>query len=62
MIKTENYKTLSNGTKLIRTYSDTGHYIIQNDTGIEYSEAIDPISMNRTYSESERIIEEIETE
>ena len=62
MIKTEIYKTLSNGTKLIRTYSDTGHYIIQNDTGIEYSEAVDPISMNRTYSESDRIIEEIETE
>lgn len=62
MIKTEIYKTLSNGTKLIRTYSDTGHYIIQNGTGIEYSEAIDPISMNRTYSESERIIEEIKIE
>ena len=62
MIKTESYKTLSNGTKRIRTYSDTGHYIIQNDTGIEYLEAIDPISMNRTYSESERIIEEIKIE
>ena len=37
MIKTENYKTLSNGTKLIRTYSDKGNYNIQNDPGQEYS-------------------------
>ena len=59
MIKTESYKTLSNGTKLIRTYSDTGHYIIQNDTGIEYLEAIAPIRINRTYSERDRLIEEI---
>ena len=58
MITTERYKTLTDGTILVRTYSDTGHYIIQNGTGIEYSEAIDPENMGRTYTESERLIEE----
>ena len=62
MIVTEEYKTLSDGTILIRTYSDTGHYIIQDGTGIEYSEAIDPEKMGRTYTESERLIESEEME
>ena len=57
MIKKEYYKTLSDGTVLIRTYSDKNHYIIQDGTGIEYIDAIDPEHMNRTYSESEKIIE-----
>ena len=58
MIKKEHYKTLEDGTVLVRTYSDSNHYIIQDGTGIEYSEAIDPENMNRTYIESERIIED----
>ena len=58
MIKKEYYKTLEDGTILIRTYSDSNHYIIQDGTGIEYSEAIDPENMNRTYTESEKIIKE----
>ena len=58
MIKKEYYKTLEDGTVLVRTYSDSNHYIIQDGTGIEYSEAIDPEQMNRTYTESEKIIEE----
>ena len=58
MVKTEYYKTLEDGTILIRTYSDSNHYIIQDGTGIEYSEAIDPENMNRTYTESEKTIEE----
>ena len=58
MVKKEYYKTLEDGTVLIRTYSDSNHYIIQDGTGIEYSEAIDPKNMNRTYTESEKIIEE----
>ena len=58
MIKKEYYKTLEDGTILIRTYSDSNHYIIQDGTGIEYSEAIDPETMNRTYTESEKVIEE----
>ena len=58
MVKKEYYKTLEDGTVLVRTYSDNNHYIIQDGTGIEYSEAIDPENMNRTYTESERIMEE----
>ena len=58
MIKKEYYKTLEDGTVLVRTYSDSNHYIIQDGTGIEYSEAIDPENMSRTYTESERIMEE----
>ena len=58
MIKTEFYATLEDGTVLVRTYSDAGMYIIQDGTGIEYSEAVDPEKMNRTYTESERKIPE----
>ena len=58
MIKKDYYKTLEDGTVLVRTYSDSNHYIIQDGTGIEYSEAIDPEQMNRTYTESEKTIEE----
>ena len=61
MVKKEYYKTLEDGTVLIRTYSDSNHYIIQDGTGIEYSEAIDPENMNRTYTESEKVIEEDST-
>ena len=42
----------------IRTYSDSGFKIIQNNTGIEYDEAIDPISENRTYTESDILVED----
>ena len=58
MIKKEYYKTLEDGTVLVRTYSDDNHYIIQDSTGIEYAGAIDPEHMNRTYTESEKVIEE----
>ena len=58
MVKTEFYSTLEDGTVLVRTYSDAGMYIIQDGTGMEYSEAVDPEKMNRTYTESERKIPE----
>lgn len=58
MIKKEYYKTLEDGTVLIKTYSNRNHYIIQDGTGNEYAAAIDPEHMNRTYTESERVIEE----
>ena len=58
MIQTEFYATLEDGTVLVRTYSDAGMYIIQDGTGMEYSEAVDPERMNRTYTESERKIPE----
>lgn len=52
MIVTEPYG-FANGNELVRTYSDAGKKIIQDGTGIEYDEAIDPVFMNRTYTESE---------
>lgn len=44
------------GRKLIRTYSDSNRYIIQNETGVVYSEAVD-VPNKYTYTESEKEIE-----
>lgn len=57
MIVKEFYITRTDGVKLYRTYSDTGHYIIQNETGIEYCEAIDVETAPYTYSEINKLIE-----
>ena len=38
MIKTQDIEI--NGRKLVRTYSDTG-YMIENQQGVRYSEAVD---------------------
>lgn len=53
----ELFKTRADGVKLFRTYSDAGKYLIQNETGIEYSEAIDVEDAPYTYSESDEGIE-----
>ena len=52
MIVKELYKTRADGVKLYRTYSDAGKDLIQNETGIIYSEAIDVENAPYTYSES----------
>lgn len=57
MIVREFYKTRKDGVNLFRNYSDKGFYIIQNETGIEYSEAIDVEGAAYTYSESDKLIE-----
>lgn len=44
-----------NDVQLIRTYSDAGKFIIQNETGAKYTEAID-IPYKYTYSESDEYI------
>ena len=41
---------------LVKTYSDIGKYIIQNETGVKYSEAVD-VPNKYTYKESEEYIE-----
>lgn len=46
-----------NGRELVKTYSDSGKYIIQNETGAEYVEAVD-VPNKYTYTESEKDIEE----
>lgn len=40
-----------NGRDFIRTYSDSGHYVVRD--GIAYSEANDPAEFGRIYTESE---------
>mgnify|MGYP006967144878 CR=1 FL=1 len=60
MIKTEYYKTLKNGTELVRTYSTTG-LMIERD-GIRYAEAIDPAELGRTYTEADAPVEPDMTE
>ncbi len=56
MIVTEPYGIVA-GMELVRTYSDAGKKIIQDETGIEYDEAVDPVSAGRTYTESENDLE-----
>lgn len=55
MIITEYYKTREDGVVLNRTYSDAG-FMIERE-GVRYSEAIDPVEMNRQYIETDEPIE-----
>lgn len=41
---------------LVYTRSNSGYYIIQNETGLEYEDACDVLPCRYTYSESEKII------
>lgn len=60
MIIKEEYKTRTDGVKLFRTYSDEGKLLIQNETGIKYTEAIDVENAPYTYSESDEMQDEVE--
>ena len=51
------YETIE-GTDLIRAYSSNGMMLSQDETGILYPEAIDPIYMSRTYTETDIPIED----
>lgn len=59
MIVTEYYMTREDDVVLNRTYSDSG-YMVERD-GVRYSEAIDPADLDRTYIETDELIED-ETE
>jgi hypothetical protein len=61
MVVREFYRTRKDGVNLFRTYSDIGNCILQNETQIQYSEAIDVENAPYTYSETDIPIEE-ETE
>lgn len=56
MIIKEFYRTRKDGVNLYRTYSDKKVYILQNETGFEYDEAIDVESAPYTYSETDKPI------
>ena len=57
MIKTEYYTTRKDGVVLNRTFSDAGFYIVQNETGNKYSEAVDVMPCKYTYTETDEPIE-----
>lgn len=56
MIKTE---LLNEGT-LIKHYSDAGFMLLQNETGAKYSDPIDIVPCQYTYSETNELIDEPE--
>ena len=53
MIVTETFEL--DGIAMVKTYSSTNHYIERD--GVQYTEAIDPASTERTYTESDDEIE-----
>lgn len=57
MIIREFHETRFDGVNLYRTYSNTGHYIKQQPSGIKYSEAIDVENAPYTYEETDELIE-----
>lgn len=57
MIINEFYKTRPDGVNLYRTYSDAGFTIRQEQTGAEYTEAIDVEGSGMTYVETDEPIQ-----
>ena len=53
MINTELFRTRKDGVKLLRTYSDAGVKIKQDQTGIIYDDAIDVEGSPYTYTETD---------
>lgn len=58
MVVRDFYKTRKDGVNLYRTYSDEGKMLLQNETGIEYAEAIDVEDAPYTYSETDKLVED----
>lgn len=54
MVRTEYFRTRSDGVVLNRTYSDQG-MMIERD-GVRYDEAVDPAELNRQYTETDEPI------
>jgi hypothetical protein len=57
MLIKEYFTTRKDGVNLYRNYSDAGFYILQNETGVEYAEAIDVENAPYTYTETDKPIE-----
>ena len=55
MIKTESVTI--GGKQFIRTYSDKGMYIHGGSPEADYSEALDPADLGRTYTETDIPVE-----
>ena len=56
MIIKEFYRTREDGVNLYHTYSDKGYLIEQNETGVQYSDAIDVESAPYTYRETDTLV------
>lgn len=54
MIRTEHYEV--KGIPFVRTYSDANRYVVRD--GVAYTEACDPASLNRVYTEGDEIRDE----
>ena len=50
------YTDMGNG--LVKAESDEGKILIQDGTGIEYYSAVDPAAAGRTYTESDKYIDD----
>lgn len=59
MLVKEFYRQRKDGVKLYRTYSDNGMMVLQNETGVEYAEAIDVEGAPYTYTETDSPVEVI---
>lgn len=55
MIKTE--YPYDNNDGLVKTYSDAGFMILQNETGQKYGEAVDVYPCRYTYTETDEPME-----
>ena len=60
MIQREFYTQRKDSVKLYRTYSDAGMMIRQNETGVEYADAIDVDGASYTYTETDEPIDTLE--
>ena len=48
---------LNDGT-LVKHYSDSGFMLLQNETGAKYSDPVDLVPCQYTYTETDELIEE----
>ena len=58
MVVKEFYETREDGVNLYRSYSDDRLYLIQDQTGEKYQEAIDVETSPYTYTETDEKIED----
>lgn len=54
MLRTKTF-IRDDGVTLIRTYSDAGRLILQNETGVLYDDAVDIENSGYTYTESDQM-------
>lgn len=58
MVVKEFYRTREDGVNLYRSYSNEGFYIVNDQTGAKYEEAIDVENAPYTYTETNEKIED----